>query len=207
MMLLQGIWLKAIAYHILIFAFLFVPGWTGETVCLAGDSAGANLMIATALRAGSYGIKAPDGIVAIYSAVMIRYAPSPSRILGLMDPLLPVGILARCLAGIHFTLRPPMSGRYTFYIMPPDVWQVYILHYAPRCLAGIHFTLRPLTLLLVWILARCLAGIHFTLRPLTVTDGLTAVCWDIGSMPGRYVFYITPPHTAACWDIGSLSGR
>lgn len=74
-------------------------GWTGETLCLAGDSAGGNLMISTAMRAASFGIQIPDGIMAAYPVVLVRYTPSPARILALMDPLLPVGIMMRCLAG------------------------------------------------------------------------------------------------------------
>lgn len=78
---------------------LALIGWTGETLCLAGDSAGGNLMISTAMRAASFGIQIPDGIMAAYPVVLVRYTPSPARILALMDPLLPVGIMMRCLAG------------------------------------------------------------------------------------------------------------
>lgn len=73
-------------------------GWTGERICFAGDSAGGNLMMATAIRAASFEIRVPDGIMAAYTPFMVRYTPSPSRMLGLMDPLLPMGILTRCLA-------------------------------------------------------------------------------------------------------------
>ncbi|KAK6173809.1 hypothetical protein SNE40_017204 [Patella caerulea] len=73
-------------------------GSTGKTIILAGDSAGGNLIISTAMRAASFGIRRPDGIMAIYAAVLARYTPSPSRLLALMDPLLPIGILSRCLA-------------------------------------------------------------------------------------------------------------
>ncbi|XP_041373869.1 hormone-sensitive lipase-like [Gigantopelta aegis] len=73
-------------------------GSTGERICVAGDSAGGNLMISTAMRAAAVGIRVPDGIMAAYTPVMVRYTPSPSRLLTLMDPLLPVGILSRCLA-------------------------------------------------------------------------------------------------------------
>ncbi|XP_060086239.1 hormone-sensitive lipase-like [Ylistrum balloti] len=73
-------------------------GSTGEVICLAGDSAGGNLMISTAMRAASFGIRVPDGIVAAYTPVLVHYTPSPSRMLSLMDPLLPVGILVRCMA-------------------------------------------------------------------------------------------------------------
>ncbi|XP_052059671.1 hormone-sensitive lipase-like [Mytilus californianus] len=73
-------------------------GWTGERICFAGDSAGGNLMMATAIRAASFQIRVPDGIMAAYTPFMVRYTPSPSRMMGLMDPLLPMGILTRCLA-------------------------------------------------------------------------------------------------------------
>jgi hormone-sensitive lipase len=56
-------------------------------------------MMATAIRAASFEIRVPDGIMAAYTPFLIRYTPSPSRVLGLMDPLLPMGILTRCLAG------------------------------------------------------------------------------------------------------------
>lgn len=34
-----------------------------------------------------------------YAAFAFRYAPSPSRLMSIMDPLLPMGIILRCLAG------------------------------------------------------------------------------------------------------------
>ncbi|XP_022108373.1 hormone-sensitive lipase-like [Acanthaster planci] len=73
-------------------------GSTGEHICLAGDSAGGNLSVAVAMRAASYGIRAPDGVVALYTPFNVHYQPSPSRMLSLLDPLLPIGILIRCLA-------------------------------------------------------------------------------------------------------------
>ncbi|WAR05478.1 LIPS-like protein [Mya arenaria] len=73
-------------------------GWTGERVCFAGDSAGGNLVVSTALRAVSYGIRVPDGILAAYPALLVQYTPSPARLMSMIDPLLPVGILTRCLA-------------------------------------------------------------------------------------------------------------
>nr|KAG5689324.1 hypothetical protein BaRGS_018867 [Batillaria attramentaria] len=73
-------------------------GSTGEVICLAGDSAGGNLMLSTAMRAASFNIRRPDGILGVYTPVLVRYTPSPARLLCLMDPLLPAGILSRCLA-------------------------------------------------------------------------------------------------------------
>jgi len=76
-----------------------MAGSTGEVIVLAGDSAGGNLMITTAMRAASFNIRRPDGILGVYTPVLVRYTPSPARLLCLMDPLLPAGILSRCLAG------------------------------------------------------------------------------------------------------------
>ncbi|XP_064613572.1 hormone-sensitive lipase-like [Liolophura sinensis] len=80
-------------------------GSTGEVICLAGDSAGANLMISTSLKAVEAGIRVADGIMAAYTPTLVQYTPSPSRLLSLMDPLLPLGILSRCLAAYAGT--PP----------------------------------------------------------------------------------------------------
>lgn len=85
-------------------AFRLISGSTAERICLAGDSAGGNLMTSTLIRAISVGIRLPDGIMAAYTPFNIRYTPSPSRLFSLMDPLLPVGILSRCLAGKGFML-------------------------------------------------------------------------------------------------------
>ncbi|KAL4228425.1 hypothetical protein ACF0H5_011472 [Mactra antiquata] len=73
-------------------------GWTGERICFAGDSAGGNIVISTALRAVSYRIRVPDGILAAYIPSLVQYTPSPARLMAMIDPLLPVGILTRCLA-------------------------------------------------------------------------------------------------------------
>ncbi|XP_015228393.1 PREDICTED: hormone-sensitive lipase isoform X2 [Cyprinodon variegatus] len=73
-------------------------GWTGERVCLAGDSAGGNLCVTTSMRAAASGVRMPDGIVAAYPATLLTAYASPSRLLTLMDPLLPLSVLSRCLS-------------------------------------------------------------------------------------------------------------
>jgi hypothetical protein len=75
-------------------------GSTAKRVCIVGDSAGATLAVATALRAISFGVRVPDGVLSIYGCLLVKYAPSPSRLLSLMDPLLPLGVLPKCLAGM-----------------------------------------------------------------------------------------------------------
>ncbi|XP_013364131.1 PREDICTED: hormone-sensitive lipase isoform X2 [Chinchilla lanigera] len=71
-------------------------GSTGEQICLAGDSAGGNLCFTVSLRAAAYGVRVPDGIMAAYPATMLQTAASPSRLLSLMDPLLPLSVLSKC---------------------------------------------------------------------------------------------------------------
>lgn len=40
----------------------------------------------------------PDGIMAAYPATMLQFAASPSRLLSIMDPLLPLSVLSKCVS-------------------------------------------------------------------------------------------------------------
>ncbi|OCT70823.1 hormone-sensitive lipase isoform X3 [Xenopus laevis] len=86
-------------------------GSTAERVCLAGDSAGGNLCITVSLRAASVGIRMPDGIMAAYPATLLQATASPSRLLTLMDPLLPLSVLSKCLSAYAGTERVPIDDR------------------------------------------------------------------------------------------------
>ena len=52
----------------------YYPGCTGKSIVFMGDSAGGNLAIATAMRANSYGLRPPDGILAAYPVTYVKYA-------------------------------------------------------------------------------------------------------------------------------------
>uniref|UniRef100_A0A8C5QH12 Hormone-sensitive lipase n=1 Tax=Leptobrachium leishanense TaxID=445787 RepID=A0A8C5QH12_9ANUR len=86
-------------------------GSTGERVCLAGDSAGGNLCITVSLRAASVGIRMPDGIMVAYPATLLQATASPSRLLTLMDPLLPLSVLSKCLSAYAGTERVPVDDQ------------------------------------------------------------------------------------------------
>ncbi|KAJ1358760.1 hypothetical protein KIN20_017268 [Parelaphostrongylus tenuis] len=74
-------------------------GWTGEKMCMVGDSAGGNLIMSVNLRLIELDVKKkPDGIVPIYTPFLFQYLPSPSRLLSVMDPLLHMGVVLRCVA-------------------------------------------------------------------------------------------------------------
>ena len=66
-------------------------------ICVVGDSAGGNLVLALSLRCIQTNVRKPDGLVPIYPAVFPQYALSPSRVMSIMDCLLAVGILDQCL--------------------------------------------------------------------------------------------------------------
>ncbi|KAM9838884.1 lipase, hormone-sensitive a isoform 1-T2 [Aulostomus maculatus] len=89
-------------------------GSTAERICLAGDSAGGNLCITVSMRAISSGIRVPNGIMVAYPATLLTTDASPSRLLTLIDPLLPLGVLAKCLnayAGEDSqTVQPAVGG-------------------------------------------------------------------------------------------------
>ncbi|XP_071656640.1 hormone-sensitive lipase isoform X1 [Patagioenas fasciata] len=72
-------------------------GSTAQRVCLAGDSAGGNLCLSVSLRAAAMGVRPPQGIVAAYPVTLVQAAASPSRLLTLLDPLLPISVLCQCL--------------------------------------------------------------------------------------------------------------
>ncbi|TRY96378.1 hypothetical protein DNTS_029313 [Danionella cerebrum] len=72
-------------------------GSTAERVCLVGDSAGGNLCITVSMRAISHGVRVPDGIVAAYPATLLTTDASPSRLLTVIDPLLPLSVLYKCI--------------------------------------------------------------------------------------------------------------
>ena len=73
-------------------------GSTGERICLAGDSAGGNLCLTVSLRAAAYGVRVPDGIMAAYPVTTLQSAASPSRLMSLIDPLLPLSVLSKCVS-------------------------------------------------------------------------------------------------------------
>lgn len=84
-------------------------GTTGKCICLAGDSAGGNLCVSLSMRASEVGIRAPDSILAAYAPFNVQWVPSPSRLLSLMDPLLPTGLLGACLAAYSGMGKSPFD--------------------------------------------------------------------------------------------------
>ncbi|XP_077192805.1 LOW QUALITY PROTEIN: hormone-sensitive lipase [Paroedura picta] len=93
-------------------------GSTAERVCLAGDSAGGNLCITVSMRAAAFGIKMPDGIMVAYPVTLMQALASPSRLLTLLDPLLPLSVLCKCLSA-YAGLDPEQSEDLTLEKLSP----------------------------------------------------------------------------------------
>ena len=72
-------------------------------VVVCGDSAGGNLTLGVCLRAAALGLRAdtarPVGALIAYAPTVVAYVPSPSRMLSICDPLLPLGVILRCIIG------------------------------------------------------------------------------------------------------------
>lgn len=71
-------------------------GWTGERICLAGDSAGGNLCLALCLKLMQMQLRLPDALFCAYTPVLLNAHPSPSKVLTCMDPLIPLEFLLTC---------------------------------------------------------------------------------------------------------------
>lgn len=71
-------------------------GWTGERICVAGDSAGGNLCLALCLRLIEMELRTPDSMFCAYTPTMLNAHPSPSKLLTCMDPLIPLEFLLTC---------------------------------------------------------------------------------------------------------------
>lgn len=72
-------------------------GSTASKIILVGDSAGGNILMGLVMKTIELGIRKPDGILAIYTPFLVEFLPSPSRILCIMDPLIPFSFMMRCL--------------------------------------------------------------------------------------------------------------
>ncbi|KAM9384022.1 lipase, hormone-sensitive a isoform 2-T2 [Pholidichthys leucotaenia] len=98
-------------------------GSTAEKVCLAGDSAGGNLCITVSMKAMTTGIRVPDGIMGAYPATLLTTDASPSRLLTLIDPLLPLSVLVKCInayAGMEYQTMQPAEGNNSLSAMGRD---------------------------------------------------------------------------------------
>lgn len=72
---------------------------------ISGDSAGANLNIGLVQKCLQNGVRPPDGVFLAYAPIILNFVPSPSRLLCLMDPLLPFGFLMACTKGKKFITK------------------------------------------------------------------------------------------------------
>lgn len=128
-------------------------GSTAESVICVGDSAGGNLAGVVALRCLEERVRPPSGVVMLYPALFLHDTPSPSRMISLMDPLLPLGTLQMCMytyassfieehgpimAALHQNPGMPLSGvapatRRRMHHLSPLVAPDHLLAAFPPC--------------------------------------------------------------------------
>lgn len=72
------------------------PGTTGEHIMLVGDSAGGNFAMTTAMKLKQLDVRLPDGILMVYPSTDVRTSACPSRVMSLVDPILPLGVMVAC---------------------------------------------------------------------------------------------------------------
>jgi acetyl esterase/lipase len=65
-------------------------------IVIAGDSAGGNLSLALTMKIIQEGYRMPDGLALSYPATYVSNAPSPARLISLVDPLVNFSFLRMC---------------------------------------------------------------------------------------------------------------
>lgn len=63
---------------------------------IVGDSSGGNLALTTSMRLKELGIRLPDALLIVYPSTNLGTAVCPSRIISVVDPILPLGVLVAC---------------------------------------------------------------------------------------------------------------
>jgi acetyl esterase/lipase len=96
-----------------------VLGIKTDKIIFAGDSAGGNLVTSVLLRCIHDGIRIPDALVLVYPALYLHFAPSPARIISLLDPLLNFKLLELC--GLQYYMNEHQvknSAKHNAFISP-----------------------------------------------------------------------------------------
>lgn len=81
-------------------------GTTAERIVFVGDSAGGNLLLGLVQKCLALNLPLPQGIVPIYTPTWLSLGLSPSRLMLLLDPLIPIGFATRL---IKAYVIPPIN--------------------------------------------------------------------------------------------------
>ncbi|KNC79242.1 hypothetical protein SARC_08352 [Sphaeroforma arctica JP610] len=90
-------------------------GSSAERVVLAGDSAGGNLTLVVALKALLENVQLPTALMPVYPCTYMCELSSPARLLSIMDPLLPLGVLFACMESYT---TPEQRDKYDVLLSP-----------------------------------------------------------------------------------------
>ena len=63
---------------------------------IVGDSSGGNFALTASMKLKELGIRLPDALLVVYPSTNLSTAVCPSRIISVVDPILPLGVLVAC---------------------------------------------------------------------------------------------------------------
>lgn len=61
-----------------------------------GDSAGGNLALTASMKLKELGVRLPDAMLIVYPSTNLATSACASRILSVVDPVLPLGVMLAC---------------------------------------------------------------------------------------------------------------
>lgn len=61
-----------------------------------GDSSGGNFSLTASMKLKELGIRLPDAMLIVYPSTNLSTAACPSRIISMVDPILPLGVMLAC---------------------------------------------------------------------------------------------------------------
>jgi hormone-sensitive lipase len=63
---------------------------------IVGDSSGGNLALTACMKLKGMGVRLPDALLVAYPSTNVSTSACPSRIISVVDPILPLGVLMAC---------------------------------------------------------------------------------------------------------------
>jgi acetyl esterase/lipase len=89
-------------------------------IFVTGDSAGGNLSLTLTLKCIKEGVRLPDALAVSYPATYLVNAPSPARLVALVDPLVNFSFLQMCNASYLDKSQEPTRDPFISPCVAPD---------------------------------------------------------------------------------------
>ncbi|ETO22050.1 hypothetical protein RFI_15155 [Reticulomyxa filosa] len=103
-------------------------GFNVNRIAVVGDSSGGNLAVAMVLKMIQSGRRVPDALILSSPILNLREEPTPSRLLFMMDPLVPMRLIQRCR---KMYLQANNDDEHDFLVSPLSAAPDYLLSSFP----------------------------------------------------------------------------